>query len=55
MRPVIERAHVAEPGEAPGRVVAGDECGDRRPDLGGGVEDATTGSSAAKRLSSVET
>jgi hypothetical protein len=37
----MERAHIAEPGETPGRIVASDECGHRRPHLGGRVEDTT--------------
>jgi hypothetical protein len=38
-QPVIERAHVAEPGEAAGRIVACDECGYRRFYPRDGVED----------------
>jgi hypothetical protein len=35
---VVERAEPAQPFQSPGGVVAGDEVGDRCPDLGGGAE-----------------
>ena len=31
--PVVERAEITQPLQPPGGVVAGDEVGDRRPDL----------------------
>src|SRR4051794_21503363 len=36
---VRQRAHVAEPFQAPLDIVTGDELGDRDPNLGGGAED----------------
>jgi hypothetical protein len=36
--PVVERAEITQPLQPPGGVVADDEVGDRRLDLGGGAE-----------------